>query len=83
MITVLEQRITHDDCEGREEDLVVMLSGDGDAWIKTHGGKLLRFRCHGGGGNSLHVHSALIELFHAIEKDNKQACNHRQPITKG
>lgn len=77
MVDLFVAKRTHDDCEGRDEEAVtVMLSGDGDAWIKTHGGKLLRFRDAGcsGGGSSPHVHAALIELFHAIEKDNGHAC---------
>lgn len=62
---------THDDCDGDEsQKLTVIISGDGDCWIKTT--KLLRFRSEGGGGMSPRTWKALIDLHSALKEDNEK-----------
>lgn len=60
----------HDDNDGDlSQKLTVMITGDGDLWIKTP--KLLRFRApFGGGGNSPKTWEALKLLYDAIIEDN-------------
>lgn len=65
---------THDDTDGDiTQKLSVVISKDGDAWIKTFHRKnfYLRFRNYGGGGSSLHTHNALLILAEAIRLDNE------------
>ena len=64
---------THDDCEGDEsQKLTVIITGDGDCWIKTT--KLLRFRSCGGGGGGMSPRTwkALIDLHRAVKEDNEK-----------
>lgn len=65
----------HDDCDGDEsQKLTVIITGDGDCWIKTP--KLLRFRCpNGGGGKSPNIWKKLQELYDAIIEDNENIGN--------
>lgn len=70
----------HDDNDGDvSQRLTVMITGDGDLWIKTP--KLLRFRApFGGGGNSPKTWEALKLLYDAIIEDNKDCTIKRETL---
>ncbi len=62
----------HDDTDGDTtvaQDLTVAIGPDGDCWVKAGGGKTLRFRTFGGGGQSLRTRQALLVLAEAIRLD--------------
>lgn len=68
----------HDDNEGDlSQNLSVIISPDGDAWIRTYHpmNKYLRFRNSLGGTNSPCVHNALLILAEAIRLDNENIIN--------
>lgn len=67
----------HDDTDGErgaDQDLTVMISADGDAWVAAAaaGFLTLRFRNLAGGGQSHRVHRALLILAEAIRRDNEE-----------
>lgn len=65
----------HDDTDGKrdlEQELTVMFSPDGDAWIVAGASPSLRFRTDAGGGQSLRVQKALVILAEAIRRDNAE-----------
>ena len=68
-----EYRRLHDDHDGTFKGwLTVMFGVDGDAYIATEGGELIRFRTPvGGGGASPRTYSALKVLAEAIRLDNE------------
>lgn len=61
-----------DDSEGRWEPLKVQFGIDGDAWITTPGGRMLRFRNIHGGSMSPRTHKAIKLLAEAIHLDNQE-----------
>lgn len=59
---------------GQEQELLVSIGPDGDAWVVPGGSSFesLRFRSLAGGGKSLRVRNALLILAEAIRRDNEE-----------
>jgi hypothetical protein len=65
-------RIPHDDCDGdMTQELVLSMDVQGDMWIGTACGRMLRFRTIGGGTRYPYVHNALRILILAMKIDRK------------
>ena len=70
-------RRQHDDHDGEPKGgLMVMFDQMGDAYISTDNHPWLRFRTHGGGGQSLRTRNALMILAEAIRLDNEDRPQH-------
>jgi len=73
--------------DSRDGYLQVMMSVDGDVWVKTYGSRMMsscRFRTDfGGGGRSPRVRQALFILMMAIDAENEDKPQERGEPPKG